>query len=102
ATPRSKKVFVAPSMLGVTDQLLDIAHRAAIGERKPAAIDVLSDRHMAVVKSLGLSGPGDAALQAKIADSFEELHRMFVEIHQRGELTPAMTDAFISGGDRVA
>jgi len=98
----SQKVVVASAMLGVTDQLLDIAHRAAIGERKPAAIDVLSDRHMAAVKSLGLSGPGDAALQAKIADSFEELHRMFVEIHQRGELTPAMTDAFISGGDRVA
>jgi len=98
----SQKVVVASAMLGVTDQLLDIAHRAAIGERKPAAIDVLSDRHMAAVKSLGLSGPGDAALQAKIADSFEELHRMFVEIHQRGELTPAMTDAFISGGDRLA
>ncbi len=98
----SQRVVVASAMLGVTDQLLDIAHRAAAGEQERAAIDVLRDRHVATAQSLGVVGPDDAALQAQIAETFEELHGLFVEIAQRSELTPAMTDAFLSQGDRIA
>ncbi len=97
----SRKVVVASAMLGVTDQLLDIAHRAAGGE-EARPIDVLRERHRATAERLGLVGPDEATLQAQIAETFEELHRWFVEIAQRGELTPAMTDAFLSRGDRIA
>src|SRR6185503_11721058 len=96
------KVVVASAMLGVTDNLLDIAHRAAAGEKEVAAIDVLRQRHLATAKSLGVVGPPDARLQAEIDESFEELQRLFVEIAERGELTPAMTDVFLSHGDRIA
>jgi len=98
----SQRVVVASAMLGVTDQLLDTAHRAAAGEQERVAIDGVRDRHLATVRSLSLVGADDAALQAKIAETFEELHRSFVEIARRGELTPAMSDAFISQGDRTA
>jgi len=98
----SQKVVVASAMLGVTDRLLDIAHRASAGEQEPAAIDALRDRHMATAKSLGLAGPDNATLQQTIAETFAELHQLFVEIAQRGELTPAITDAFLSHGDRIA
>jgi aspartokinase/homoserine dehydrogenase 1 len=101
--PASHKVVVASAMLGVTDQLFDIAHRAAAGEQERAAIDVVRDRHVATAHSLGVVGPNAAAaLQAQIAETFEELHRLFAEIAQRSELTPAMTDAFLSQGDRIA
>lgn len=100
--PAASKVVVASAMLGVTDNLLDIAHRAAAGEREHAAIDVLRQRHLATAKSLGVVGTEDARLQAEIGESFEELQRLFMEIAERGELTPAMTDAFLSHGDRIA
>jgi aspartokinase/homoserine dehydrogenase 1 len=100
ASPR--KVVVASAMLGVTDQLLDIAHRAAAGEQERATIDALRERHLATARSLGILGPDDAALRADIGATFDELDRLFPEIAQSGELTPAMTDAFLSHGDRVA
>ncbi|HEY3113160.1 MAG TPA: bifunctional aspartate kinase/homoserine dehydrogenase I [Gemmatimonadaceae bacterium] len=100
ATPQ--KVVVASAMLGVTDELLDIAHRTAAGEQERAAIDGLRERHLATARSLGLVGPADAMLQAEIGETFDELNRLFVEIAQCGELAPAMTDAFLSHGDRIA
>lgn len=98
----ARKVVVASAMLGVTDSLLDIAHRAGAGERDPAAMDVMHDRHVTTARSLGIVGPDDAALQEKIAETFAELRRLFGEIAQQRELTPALTDAFLSHGDRIA
>jgi aspartokinase/homoserine dehydrogenase 1 len=100
--PSPHKVVVASAMLGVTDQLLDIAHRAAAGEQERSAIDVLRNRHVATARSLGVVGPDDTALQGQIRETFEELDGLFAEITQHGELTPAMTDAFLSYGDRIA
>ena len=60
------KVVVASAMLGVTDTLLEIAHRAAAGEQERAAIETLRERHLATARSLGAVGPDDATLQTKI------------------------------------
>ena len=95
------KVVVASAMLGVTDSLLDIAHRGAAGEQESAAIDVLRQRHLATARSLGVVGP-HGTLKAEIGASFDDLHRLFVEIGRSGTLSPAMTDAFLSHGDRIA
>ena len=96
------KVVVASAMLGVTDTLLDLAHRAAAGEQERAAIDVLRQRHLAAAQSLGVVGPADSGLQAEIGKAFDELRRLYGEIAQRGKLTPAMTDAFLAHGDGIA
>src|SRR6266516_3812521 len=76
------KVVVASAMLGVTDNLLDIAHRAAAGEQERAAIEALRERHLATARSLGIVGPDDAALRADIGAMFDELDRLFLEIAQ--------------------
>jgi len=96
------KVVVASAMLGVTDQLLEIAHRAAAGEKDQAAIHVLHDRHSAAAQSLLVGGPDDAALKRAISDTFDDLQRLLADIAQRGELKPATADAFLSRGDRIA
>ena len=98
----SRKVVVASAMLGVTDQLLEIAHRAAAGEQDQAAIHVLRDRHEATAQSLGIGGSDDTALKKVISETFDNLQQLLADIAQRRELTPAMTDAFLSHGDRIA
>jgi len=100
ATPQ--KVVVASAMLGVTDDLLQVARQAAAGGQVQARLDGLRERHVTAARSLGIDGGNRTLLEAQIEKTFDELHRMCVQIATAGELTSAMTDAFVAEGDRSA
>src|SRR5438552_10448529 len=100
ATPQ--KVVVASAMLGVTDDLLQVARQAAAGGQVQARLDGLRERHVTAARSLGIDGGNRTLLEAQIEKTFDELHRMCVQIATAGELTSAMTDAFVAEGDRCA
>ena len=97
-----QKLVVASAMLGVTDELLGVAHEAASSETVGGALDALRERHLAVLHSIGLDGRSNIPLQARLDEAFDELRHLCVEIAKGGELTPAMTDAFVAHGDRIA
>src|SRR5438034_499559 len=59
-------------------------------------------RYLAVLHSIGLDGRSNIPLQARLDEAFDELRHLCVEIAKGGELTPAMTDAFVAHGDRIA
>jgi aspartokinase/homoserine dehydrogenase 1 len=98
----SRKVVVASAMLGVTDALLEVARQAAEGEQVQAMLDTLRERHLIAALAVGIDGGPHSPLQAQIDETFDVLRRMCAGIANAGELTPGMTDPFISHGDRVA
>ena len=100
--PVRQKVVVASAMLGVTDELLALAHDAAEGDRDTTTIDALRERHLNAARSLGIGGHDGGALEKEIGSTFDEMQRMLVEVAGRGELMPATSDAFIAHGDRLA
>src|SRR5437762_9183016 len=96
-----QKVVVASAMLGVTDELLAIAHGAAEGDGDRTAINALRQRHLIAARALGIDTHDRGALQAQIDATFDELHRMATEIAASRQLTAAASDAFLSHGDRL-
>jgi len=91
AAPR--KVVVASAMLGVTDDLLEVARQAAAGEQVQPVLETLRERHLTAALAVGVDGGSHAPLQAQVDETFDELRRMCVRIANASELTPAMTDA---------
>src|SRR5947207_6843138 len=96
-----QKVVVASAMLGVTDELLAIAHGAAEGDGDRTAITALRQRHLIAARALGIDAHDRGALQAQIDATFDELQRMATEIAASRQLTAAASDAFLSHGDRL-
>ncbi|HEV7387624.1 MAG TPA: bifunctional aspartate kinase/homoserine dehydrogenase I [Gemmatimonadaceae bacterium] len=100
--PARQKVVVASAMLGITDALLTTAQAAAEGEVHAESIKAVRERHLVAARSLGIDAHDGGALETQIGATFDELVRMAAEIAERGELTPAMSDVFVSHGDRLA
>lgn len=95
----AQKVVVASAMLGVTDELLALAHTPIAGEFAESALAGLRQKHIQTALALGLDGE---PLQSELAKSFDELKHLHSRIASEEEVTPAMSDAFISYGDRLA
>ena len=98
AGDKSPKVVVASAMLRVTDELLALAHSPGNVESSRSALRALCDRHTTVVRSLGVD---DETLRADLGRSFDELDRLQSRFGPEGASTPAVTDAFVSQGDRM-
>src|SRR5689334_10733749 len=94
-----QKVIVASAMLGVTDELVVMAHTAGNAESSSAAIDALQQRHVGVVRALGID---DKLLRAELAKMFEELKALFPRLAGRHDFPSALSDQFLSYGDRLA
>lgn len=102
ADPARQKVVVASAMLGITDALLTTAQAAAEGEVDAETIKMVRERHLVAARSLGIDAHDGGALKTQLGATFDELERMAAEIAERHELTPAMSDVFVSHGDRLA
>lgn len=102
ADPARQKVVVASAMLGITDALLTTAQAAAEGEVDAETIKMVRERHLVAARSLGIDAHDGGALEIQIGATFDELERMAAEIAERHDLTPAMSDVFVSHGDRLA
>ncbi len=94
-----QKVIVASAMLGVTDELVVMAHTAGNAESSSAAIDALQQKHVGVVRALGID---DKLLRAELAKMFEELKALFPRLAGRHDFPSALSDQFLSYGDRLA
>ena len=99
ASDEAQRVVVASAMLGVTDELLAIAHIPTGGEFSHTALDALRKKHVQVALALGLD---DETLQRDLGDIFDQLKQLHSRIVADREVTPATIDLFVSYGDRLA
>ena len=99
AADGEQKVVVASALLGVTDDLLTIAHAAIDGETSTAALESLRERHVAVAQALGLD---DKRLHSDLGKSFDELKHIQSRFAGHREFPSATSDEFIAYGDRLA
>ena len=95
----AQRVVVASAMLGVTDELLALVHSPGNVESYRIALNALRDRHTSAARALGID---DEKLYTDLSRSFDELAQLQSAFGSEGGLTPAITDAFISHGDRLA
>jgi aspartokinase/homoserine dehydrogenase 1 len=99
AADDEQKVVVASALLGVTDDLLTIAHAAVEGETSTAALESLRERHVAVARALGLD---DRRLHSDLTKGFDELKQIQSRFAGHRDLPSATSDEFIAYGDRLA
>jgi aspartate kinase len=104
-------VVVCSAMHGVTDALLDAAHRAARGDVTGArrSLEALRARHAAAARRVGVpegaeadEAEPDPALAAAIEQVFVELGGLVDGLAALGDLPPAVADAVLARGERLS
>ncbi|MFL5482147.1 MAG: bifunctional aspartate kinase/homoserine dehydrogenase I [Gemmatimonadaceae bacterium] len=98
ARDKSQKLIVASAMLGVTDELVVMAHTAADRKSSTSAIDVLRERHIAVGRALGI----DEELKTELAKVFDVLKEAISRLAAHREFPSALSDELLSYGDRLS
>ncbi|MCA0376341.1 MAG: lysine-sensitive aspartokinase 3 [Gemmatimonadetes bacterium] len=101
ARQASTPVVVVSALGGATNQLLDLAHKAAAGELLGAVqiIEQLRDRHLTVAAALlGDSAEGHE-LAVEIGGAFDELAHLAEAFRTLGYLTPRSLDAVAAMGE---
>lgn len=96
-----EKVVVASAMFGVTDDLLNLARQAVVNEDVQTTLDALRQRHLAVLASITSDSAARQVMEERIGEIFADARATCAEISRQGELTPELTDALISHGDRL-
>ena len=98
-----KPVVVASAMGKTTNKLLDAAVMASQGERQKAvdAIRALEDSHLAEARKLGIAVDKDWVYDT-VQDYFKKLRDLVKGLSALGELTPRITDAVASYGERLS
>ncbi|HKR09146.1 MAG TPA: bifunctional aspartate kinase/homoserine dehydrogenase I [Gemmatimonadaceae bacterium] len=99
ARDKSQKVVVASAMLGVTDELVVTAHTAASSASAKTAINALREKHVTVVRALGID---NEELQAELSKGFDALTQLASRLSAQHEFPSALSDEFLSYGDRLA
>jgi aspartate kinase len=104
AKQAQKPVVVVSALGGATNQLLDIAHKAANGELLAALqlIEQLRDRHQREAAALlGESAEADE-LALEISATFDELAHLAEAFRTLGYLTPRSLDAVAAIGELLS
>jgi aspartate kinase len=99
-----RPVCVVSALGGATNQLLDLAHKAAAGELLAALqiIEALRDRHLRVAAAL-LDGTTDAdILASEIGTAFDELAHLAEAFRTLGYLTPRSLDTVAAIGELLS
>ena len=99
ARDKLQKVVVASAMFGVTDELVVIAHTSANRESSKAAIDALRQKHLGVVRALGID---QKELRDELTKGFDALQQLSSLLATQHEFPSALSDEFLSYGDRLA
>ena len=95
-------VVVVSAMSGVTDTLIDIAQKAAAGNREYSGIFTqLLSRHKQLASSLLKSDERKSAVK-EITNGFLELARILEGISLLGELSARTLDLVMSFGERIS
>lgn len=97
-------VVVVSALGGATNQLLDIAHKAAAGELLSALqlIEQLRDRHLREAQALLESAPEATELAHDISATFDELAHLAEAFRTLGYLTPRSLDAVAAIGELLS
>lgn len=97
---RPQRPIVVVSAMGkTTDRLLTAAHQAAKGEDGRAAeiLDSLESFHMEAIRTFGTDRQAHA-----VAEHFQELRGWMNAVRVAGQLTPFLSDAVLSFGERLS
>ncbi len=101
---REQKPIVVSSAMGkTTNNLLEVARTAAQGKKKEA-LDLLAkikDRHLGEARKLGIAVAEDQVSET-INTYFKEMRDLVRGLAALGELTPRITDAMASYGERLS
>lgn len=104
AKQAEQPVVVVSALGGATNQLLDLAHKAAAGELLGALqiIEQLRDRHLTVAAAL-LAGSSEAdAIALDIGAAFDELAHLAEAFRTLGYLTPRSLDTVAAIGELLS
>jgi aspartokinase/homoserine dehydrogenase 1 len=104
ASRESDLVVVVSAMSGVTNQLLEAAKHAAIGDRAAvqAIFSQLRSRHRAAIRELIHSIPQRVRVNLQLEQILEEGERLCESAVALSQLTPATRDAISSLGERLS
>jgi bifunctional aspartokinase / homoserine dehydrogenase 1 len=104
AAPASELVVVVSAMSGVTNQLLDAAKEAEVGNRDAvqSIFKELRARHRATIGELIHSIPERGRINLQVEQIFEQGERLCEGAALLGELTPRTRDAISSLGERLS
>jgi aspartokinase/homoserine dehydrogenase 1 len=96
-------VVVVSAMSGVTNRLIDAAHRAGRGDRDagPALISALEDQHRVALAALVPNESQRAEALRRIGEILAEARRLYEGTALLRELTPRTLDAISSLGERL-
>jgi aspartate kinase len=103
ARRNSQPVVVASAMGKTTNKLLEAAQTAAKGKRQEA-LDLLTkikDKHLKEAQKLGIALAEDWVFET-IQTYFKEMRDLIKGLAALGELTPRITDAIASYGERLS
>jgi aspartate kinase len=97
-------VVVVSALGGATNQLLDLAHKAANGELLAALqiIEQLRERHLREAQALLAGTPDADELALEIGSAFEELAHLAEAFRTLGYLTPRSLDAVAAVGELLS
>jgi len=97
-------VIVVSALAGTTTALLDIAAQSAQGQFIAAlrGIEVLRERHLAVIDELLGTGAEGAEIGADTSVLFDELAHLGEALSVLGDLTPRSLDAVAAYGERLS
>jgi aspartate kinase len=104
ATAQARVVVVVSAMSGVTNQLVDAAHRAEKGEGDflPGLIAALRGKHASALEALVSDPQNRARIAGLIDDVLDELARLLQGTALLCELTPRVLDAISGSGERLS
>ncbi|MCX5760515.1 MAG: hypothetical protein NTW72_03245, partial [Gemmatimonadetes bacterium] len=97
-------VIVVSALAGTTNALLELAAQSAQGQFIVAlrGIEMLRDRHLAVVDELLGDGEAAADIAADVSVLFDELAHLGEALSVLGDLSPRSLDAVAAYGERLS
>lgn len=100
----AQPVVVVSALGGATNQLLDLAHKAAAGDLLGAMqiIEQLRDRHLSVAAHLLGDSQDGKDIAVEIGGSFDELAHLAEAFRTLGYLTPRSLDAVAAVGELLS
>src|SRR5690348_1399790 len=103
AAAESAVVAVVSAMSGVTNRLIDAAHRAGRGDREAGTIlaDSLRQQHCSALGALVRDAAARAAADRRLEEILAEARRLYEGTSLLRELTPRTLDAISGLGERL-
>ena len=94
---------VVSAMGKTTDKLLQIARLSAAGNRRAAGLELAKLRQFHLTEGSYLARAAQAIrLDRDVCALFDELDRVLLEVADSGSLTPRLSDAVLSFGERLS